>query len=210
MKSNVRNVFCVGRNYRLHAAELGNDVPTEPMIFLKPSHAVSSMDGHVLRLPSQQGEIHYEAELVLRIARAYVPGISVDDLVDVMALGIDFTLRDVQNQLKKKGHPWTAAKGFLNSAPITPYQAFPGTEEIGNHIFELHKNGESVQKGTTHDMIFSLQDIVDYIADHYGLDEGDLIFTGTPAGVGPVVAGDQLELFWDGKPLGSTTIGHQL
>lgn len=206
MRSIVRNVYCVGRNYRLHAEELGNDVPTEPMIFLKPSHAVVPMEGGVIALPAERGQIHYEAELVLRIARPYVPGISVDELVDVMALGIDFTLRDVQDVLKKKGHPWTAAKGFRNAAPLTPYVAFPGTEEIDLHNFLLLKNGETVQQGNTKDMIFSLQEIVDYIADHYGLDEGDLIYTGTPAGVGPVSDGDKLELQLDQSPLGSFTI----
>ncbi|GIP21202.1 fumarylacetoacetate hydrolase family protein [Paenibacillus sp. J22TS3] len=206
MRSIVRNVYCVGRNYRLHAEELGNAVPTEPMIFLKPSHAVVPMDGGVVELPGDRGEIHYEAELVLRIARTYVPGISVNELVDVMALGIDFTLRDVQNDLKKKGHPWTAAKGFRNAAPLTPYVAFPGTEEIGLRYFSLQRNGETVQKGNAGDMIFSLQEIVDYIADHYGLDEGDLIYTGTPAGVGPVSDGDKLELSLDQDVLGSCTI----
>ncbi|WP_433943722.1 fumarylacetoacetate hydrolase family protein [Paenibacillus sp. SN-8-1] len=206
MKSIVRNVYCVGRNYRLHAEELGNDVPSEPMIFLKPSHAVVPMDGAIINLPGDKGEVHYEAELVLRIARPYVTGISVDELVDVMALGIDFTLRDVQSVLKKKGHPWTAAKGFRSSAPLTPYTAFPGTEEIGLTSFELIKNGETVQRGNTQDMIFSLQEIVDYIADHYGLDEGDLIFTGTPAGVGPVADGDELTLRLGEHTLGSCTI----
>lgn len=206
MKSIVRNVYCVGRNYRLHTEELGNDVPAEPMIFLKPSHAVVPMDGAALILTGGKGEIHYEAELVLRMARPYIPGISVDELVDVMALGIDFTLRDVQSVLKKKGHPWTAAKGFRNSAPLTPYTAFPGTEEIGLISFELIKNGETVQRGNTQDMIFPLQEIVDYIGEHYGLDEGDLIFTGTPAGVGPVEDGDQLTLRLGEQILGSCTI----
>lgn len=206
MKQLIRNIYCVGRNYRLHIAELGNDVPSEPMIFMKPSHAVVLMDGSTIELPAGRGEVHYEAELVLRIARDYQPGMNVDDLVDVMAFGIDFTLRDIQNKLKEKGHPWTAAKAFLNSAPMTPYIAFPGDADIAGADFVLRKNGEVVQRGNTRHMIFSLQQIVDYIAKNYGLGKGDLIFTGTPEGVGPVASGDKLELDYAGQVLGSCTV----
>ncbi|RCX21750.1 2-keto-4-pentenoate hydratase/2-oxohepta-3-ene-1,7-dioic acid hydratase in catechol pathway [Fontibacillus phaseoli] len=206
MNKLISNVYCVGRNYRLHAEELGNEVPSEPMIFLKPSHAVVPMDRQGLTLPENRGEIHYETELVLRIGRRYEPGMTVDELVDVMAFGIDFTLRDVQSELKKKGHPWTAAKGFKNSAPITPYIAFPGTAETAREEFTLRKNGEIVQRGNIGNMIFSLQQIVDYLADRYGLDEGDLIFTGTPEGVGPVYQGDRLQIAYGSNELGSFEI----
>lgn len=206
----IQNVYCVGRNYRLHAEELGNEVPSEPMIFMKPSHAIVAMDGNTLYLPEGRGEIHYETELVLRIARPYEPGISVDDLVDVMAFGIDFTLRDVQSELKKKGHPWTAAKGFRNSAPMTPYIAFPGSSQTAAEDFTLSKNGEIVQRGNIINMIFSLQSIVDFIAERYGLDEGDHIFTGTPEGVGPVFAGDKLEIAYGTRELGSCSIQYGL
>ncbi|WP_110933386.1 fumarylacetoacetate hydrolase family protein [Paenibacillus bouchesdurhonensis] len=206
MKQLIRNIYCVGRNYRLHIAELGNDVPSEPMIFMKPSHAVVPMDGSTIGLPEGRGEVHYEAELVLRIGRDYQPGMKVDDLVDVIAFGIDFTLRDVQNKLKDKGHPWTAAKAFLNSAPMTPYIAFPGEADTARENFALRKNGEVVQQGNIGNMIFSLQQIVDYVAKNYGLGEGDLIFTGTPEGVGPVANGDKLELVYAGQVLGSCNI----
>lgn len=207
MNKMISNVYCVGRNYRLHAEELGNEVPAEPMIFLKPSHAVVSMNNDTgMELPENRGEIHYETELVLRIGRSYEPGMIVDELVDVMAFGIDFTLRDVQNELKRKGHPWTAAKGFKNAAPLTPYLAFPGTVQVAENDFILRKNGEVVQRGNVRNMIFSLQQIVDYIADRYGLDEGDLIFTGTPEGVGPVVQGDRLEISYGPDLLGSCEI----
>lgn len=205
MDSLIRNVYCVGRNYRLHAAELGNEVPSEPMIFMKPSHAVIPLNQEVV-LPTGRGEIHYEVELVLRVARSYVPGISVDELIDEMAFGIDMTLRDVQTELKKKGSPWTAAKGFRNSAPLSKYIAFPGLEEIVNSDFTLIHNGAEVQRGNVKDMIFSLQQIVDYVAEQYGLGEGDLIFTGTPAGVGSVQDGDNLEITWNGESLGSGKI----
>ncbi|MDF9842199.1 MULTISPECIES: fumarylacetoacetate hydrolase family protein [unclassified Paenibacillus] len=207
MCADINNVYCVGRNYRLHAEELGNKVPVEPLIFLKPSHAAVPMDKAIIHLPQNAGQIHYEGELVLRIARDYVPGMSVEELVDVMALGLDFTLRDVQEDLKKKGLPWTAAKGFKNAAPLTPYIALPEQEELEATDFTVRKNGAEVQRGNVKDMIFSLQKIVEFIAARYGLGKNDLIFTGTPAGVGPVVSGDSFELFWGERLLGTCIIG---
>ncbi|CAM4340158.1 fumarylacetoacetate hydrolase family protein [Paenibacillus typhae] len=207
MCADINNVYCVGRNYRLHAEELGNKVPAEPLIFLKPSHAAVPLDKAIIHLPQNAGQIHYEGELVLRIARDYVPGMSVEELVDVMALGLDFTLRDVQEDLKKKGLPWTAAKGFKNAAPLTPYIALPEQEELEATDFTVRKNGVEVQRGNVRDMIFSLQKIVEFIASRYGLGKNDLIFTGTPAGVGPVVSGDSFELFWGERLLGTCIIG---
>ncbi|MFE4713858.1 fumarylacetoacetate hydrolase family protein [Paenibacillus sp. NPDC056722] len=203
----INNLYCVGRNYLLHAEELGNKVPAEPLIFLKPSHAAVPLDKAIIQLPKDAGQIHFEGELVLRIARDYVPGMSVEELVDVMALGLDFTLRDVQNDLKKKGLPWTAAKGFKNSAPLTPYIAFPDQDELEATDFVILKNGAEVQRGNVKDMIFSLQKIVDFIASRYGLGKNDLIFTGTPAGVGPAVTGDSFELYWGERLLGTCLIG---
>lgn len=202
----VNNVYCVGRNYRLHAAELGNAVPDEPMIFMKPSHAVVPLDGGVLAMPEGKGSVHFEGEIVIQAARDYVPGMSVDELVDVMALGIDFTLRDVQSVIKEKGHPWMAAKGFRNSAPLTPYISFPGVEALRSTDFTVRKNGAEVQRGNVSEMIFSLQEIIDYIGRQYGLGKGDLIFTGTPAGVGPATSGDMFELFWGDVRLGRCQI----
>ncbi|GGN91516.1 fumarylacetoacetate hydrolase family protein [Saccharibacillus kuerlensis] len=203
----VTNVYCVGRNYKKHAEELGNDVPSEPMIFLKPSHAVCAMNDGTVNLPQNSGEIHYEAELVLHIGRAYEPGIKVEDIVGSVALGIDFTLRDVQSKIKAKGHPWTAAKGFRNSAPLTQESKFPGFEALNEGWFSLRKNGETVQRGNIRNMIFDLQTLVDYIGEHYGLGEGDLIYTGTPEGVGPTQAGDVLELYWNEEKWGGCTVG---
>ncbi|WP_150266803.1 fumarylacetoacetate hydrolase family protein [Paenibacillus tepidiphilus] len=203
----VNNIYCVGRNYKLHAEELGNQVPVEPLIFLKPSHAAVQLDKAVIELPKQSGLIHYEGELVLRIARDYVPGITVEELVDTMALGLDFTLRDIHNDLQKKGLPWTAAKGFKNAAPLTPYIAFPDREELEATDFSVRKNGVEVQRGNIKNMIFPLQRIVDFIAERHGLGTGDIIFTGTPAGVGPVAAGDSFELYWGERLMGSCLIG---
>lgn len=207
MSAVVSNVYCVGRNYKLHAEELGNEVPSEPMIFLKPSHAVVKIEGQEISLPKDRGEIHYEAELVIRIGKPYEKGMPVQELVDVMALGIDFTLRNVQSVIKQKGQPWTAAKGFLNSAPLTPFLALPEEETLRNTEFVLLKNEVEVQRGNIQNMIFPLERIIDYIAEHYGLGEGDLIFTGTPEGVGPVAEGDKLELLYGGQSLGFFTVG---
>lgn len=206
MHKTIRNVYCVGRNYRLHAEELGNTVPEEPMIFMKPSHALVMMNGQTLALPEGRGEIHYEAELVIKIGKEVCPGEVLNQVVDSYAFGIDFTLRDVQSKLKSKGHPWTAAKGFLGSAPISEFMPFEGIDALMESDFTLNKNEEEVQRGNIRDMIFSLQDIVDYVALHYGLGEGDIIFTGTPAGVGPVKSGDTLKLTFAGEDKGSITI----
>ncbi|GIP38060.1 fumarylacetoacetate hydrolase [Paenibacillus sp. J31TS4] len=200
------NIYCIGRNYAQHAAELGNAVPEKPMVFMKPTHALLPMDGGTAVLPAGRGEIHYEAELVLRVGRAYEKGMTVDELVDRFAIGLDLTLRDVQSELKSKGHPWLEAKGFRNSAPLGPFRPYPGTEAFRETAFRLEKNGETVQRGTAAEMIFSPQQLVDYVAAQYGLGEGDLIFTGTPAGVGGLADGDRLELFWGTESAGCLTI----
>lgn len=202
----IRNVYCVGRNYRLHAEELGNAIPEEPMLFLKPTHAVLPADGRTIRLPGGRGELHYEAELVLRIGRVYEAGLSVDELADGFALGVDFTLRTVQDGLKAKGQPWLAAKGFLHSAPLGRFRAFPGEAAITDIPFSLRKNGSRVQEGRAAEMIFPLQRIVAFIGERYGLGPGDLIFTGTPAGVGAAADGDRFELHWNGEEAGSFSV----
>ncbi|MNI04887.1 Fumarylpyruvate hydrolase [compost metagenome] len=203
MSQGISNLYCVGRNYKAHAVELGNDVPEQPMIFTKPTHALIAMDGRTVQIPGDQGAIHYEAELVIHIGKPYTPGISVDELIDQFALGIDLTLRDVQTEIKKKGHPWLKAKGFIGSAPLGEFQPFPGMAALQETDFQLLKNGECVQLGNVKNMIFDLQTIVDYIAEHYGLGIGDIIYTGTPEGVGPVGHGDHLELIWGDKKAGA-------
>lgn len=207
MLEQVKNIYCVGRIYRLHAAELGNDVPEQPMLFMKPGHALLPMDGRQLELPANRGEIHYEAELVIHISRPYESGIRVDELVDKVALGLDLTLRDVQSEIKKQGHPWLPAKGFKGSAPIGPFRPFPGVERMNATSFHLRKNGETVQSGKSSEMIFDFQEIIDYCAAHYGLGPHDLIYTGTPAGVGALADGDHLELFWEEETAGAIRIG---
>lgn len=202
----IHNIFCVGRNYAQHAKELNNDVPTSPFLFSKSTHALVEADGSSIALPGNSGAIHYEAEWVVHIARPYEKGMQVDELVDKMALGIDFTLRDVQSELKKKGHPWLLAKGFKNSAVLTQLIDFPGFEACKQTDFSLLKNGTEVQHGNIQDMIFDLQTLIDFTGEHFGLDKGDLIYTGTPAGVGPTEDGDHFVLNWADTTLGEFTV----
>jgi len=201
----IQNIFCVGRNYRLHAQELGNDVPTSPMLFNKPTHSLVETTGQEIELPGNRGEIHFEAELVIHIGRAYEPGMSLEEVVDEMALGVDLTLRDVQSVLKKNGHPWLLAKGFKNAAILTPFHPFPGEDALKQTDFSLLKNGEQVQRGNIRDVIFDLMTIIQFTSEHFGLDQGDIIYTGTPAGVGPVHDGDQFRLLWGEEIWGEFT-----
>lgn len=201
----IGNIYCVGRNYKLHAEELGNDVPTKPMIFGKPTHALAETAGGEIVLPGTLGELHYETELIIHIARSYEPGVTLDEMVDEIALGIDFTLRDVQSELKKKGHPWLLAKGFKNSAILTPFHAFPGLDECLKTDFTLLKNGEQAQRGNIRNVIFDLMTLIQYISEHFGLEKGDIIYTGTPEGVGPVADGDVLTFLWGDQKWGEFT-----
>lgn len=191
MFESVRNVFCVGRNYRLHAQELGHEVPSEPIFFMKPTHALVPADGRVVHVPA--GEVHHEIEWVVRL---------LEDGTYEWALGLDLTLREVQNQLRAKGEPWLLSKGFPHSAPVTPFQAFPPQGEE----FFLYKNGKKIQHGKLSDMLFPLPELVDSCIRHYGFAPNDLLFTGTPAGVGPVHHGDVLSLRWGDQTLGEVAI----
>lgn len=202
----VNNIYCVGRNYAAHAKELQNEVPTSPMLFSKPTHALIEASGQEISLPSNRGSIHFETEIVIRMGKPYEKGIKVADIVESMAIGIDFTLRDIQSELKKKGHPWLLAKGFPNSAIVSKFIPFPGIEEMKSVDFSLLKNGEKVQQGNSKNMLFDLQTIIDFTALNFGLGEGDLIYTGTPEGVGPVNDNDYLTLLWGNSKLGECII----
>lgn len=197
----IRNIFCVGRNYALHAQELGNEAPKEPMIFGKPTHALSPATGKLM-LPGDIGEIHYEIEIVVRIAKTFHKGMPLDQLIDGIALGIDWTARDVQAKLKDKAHPWLLAKGFIGSAVLTEFLPFAGSSSLEQLEFSLIKNGETVQHGSPTDMLFTLDSLVDYIGTRLGLGEGDIIYTGTPEGVGAVASGDQFELLLNDRLAG--------
>ncbi|WHY68951.1 fumarylacetoacetate hydrolase family protein [Neobacillus sp. SuZ13] len=201
----IQNIYCVGRNYKLHAQELNNEVPTSPFLFVKPTHSLILADGRDVKLPGDRGAVHYEVELIIHISKEYEKGMKVEELVDRIALGIDFTLRDVQSELKQKGYPWLLAKGFPNSGVLTKFIEFPGVEDCKKIDFSLMKNGEQVQRGNIKDMLFDLRTIIDFVALNFGLGKGDIIFTGTPAGVGAVLDGDRFSLNWGQEELGKFT-----
>ena len=190
-------IFCVGRNYIDHAKELGNAVPEEPVIFMKPKSAL--LQPHApFYYPEFSNELHYELELVLRISKngKYIPEKQALKYIDAISVGIDFTARDVQAELKKKGLPWEKAKAWDNSAVIGNWYPLPqdlGKEEL---LFSMRKNNEVVQSGNSKDMIFSFAHIIAHVSQYFSLNIGDLIYTGTPAGVGEVVVGDVLEGFY--------------
>lgn len=202
--NDIRNVYCIGRNYALHAKELGNDVPTEPMVFMKPTHALVSPEG-VISFPTNQGEIHHEVELVVKLSQHYSPTLPLAQVIDSYALGIDFTLRDKQSELKKKGHPWLVAKGFHNSGILSSWNPF-NEQEWNASSFGLTINGNPVQHGTPNDMIFDLKTLMNYIHEHLGLGAGDIIYTGTPAGVGPIAHNDKLTLKLNNEIVGEFTV----
>lgn len=191
-------IFCIGRNYAEHAKELGNEVPDEPVIFMKPKSAL--LQSHnPFYYPEFSNELHYEAELVLRVSKngKYINERHASKYYNAITVGIDFTARDIQLELKKKGLPWEKAKSWDNSAVTGSWKDIT-PETLKKPInFSLSKNGESVQKGVTADMIFSFDQIVTHISNYFSLNIGDLIYTGTPAGVGECVVGDILEGFYE-------------
>ncbi len=201
-------IICIGRNYANHAKELGNKVPDEPVIFLKPETALIPK-GHPFHYPDFTNDLHYETELVVKISRngKKIEEQFANKYYDSIGIGIDFTARDVQSILKAKGLPWEKAKGWDFSAPISRefinIRDFQNVQNIG---FGLKKNGAWVQQGKSSDMLFSIDQLITHISKYFTLKMGDLIFTGTPAGVGSVKIGDKLEAFIEDKEMLSLTI----
>lgn len=193
-------IFCVGRNYVDHAKELGNDIPDEPVIFMKPKSAL--LQPHTpFYYPEFSNELHYEAELVLRICKngKYIQERQASKYYNGITVGIDFTARDIQADLKSKGLPWEKAKAWDNSAVVGIWKDVT-PEILRNPInFSLKNNGEQVQKGYSADMMFGFDEIISHISNYFSLNIGDLIFTGTPAGVGECVVGDLLEGYFEAE-----------
>jgi 2-keto-4-pentenoate hydratase/2-oxohepta-3-ene-1,7-dioic acid hydratase in catechol pathway len=187
-------IFCVGRNYAEHAKELGNALPEAPVIFMKPDTALLA-PGAKFEYPSFTSDLHYEIELVLRIGKTAknIAAANALSCVDAITVGIDFTARDVQAGLKSKGLPWEKAKAWDNSAIIGDWKPFIG--DGGEILFSLTKNGQKAQSGTTQDMIYSFETLLEHISGYFTLSPGDLVYTGTPAGVGPCLPGDTLAGF---------------
>jgi acylpyruvate hydrolase len=196
-------IFCIGRNYADHAKELNNPVFTDqPLVFMKPPTALLT-ENKAFFYPDFTQNLHYEGEIVLRVCkngRSVTPEFA-SRYYDAVAFGIDFTARDLQDQLKSKGHSWEIAKGFDHSAPVSKWMPLADLPDISNIHFQLKKNDQVVQDGHTNDLIFPFDALIVHISKFFTLQQGDLIFTGTPAGVGPVAVGDVLEGFIEGQHL---------
>jgi len=196
-------IFCIGRNYADHAKELNNPVPTtEPVVFMKPPTALL-LNNRRFFYPDFTQNLHYEGEIVLRVCkngRSVQPEFATR-YYDAVAFGIDFTARDLQDQLKQKGQPWEIAKGFDRSAPVSAFIPMEELKNSSNIHFQLKTNGELVQDGHTSDVIFNFDALICYLSKYFTLHKGDYIFTGTPAGVGPVQRGDVLEGFIEDRPM---------
>jgi 2-keto-4-pentenoate hydratase/2-oxohepta-3-ene-1,7-dioic acid hydratase in catechol pathway len=181
----IRNIWAVGRNYADHAKELGNQAPdatSTPMIFLKAGSSIV-FDQSTFALPSFSRDVHHEVEVAVQFG--------ADQKLSGIAIALDLTARDLQNELKAKGHPWTLAKSFRHACLLGPIAPLPGS--IDNLEFSLKVNGEIRQQGSTHDMIHSFERLRTYVCERFPVVENDLLLTGTPAGVGPLKAGDRLE-----------------
>ena len=189
-------IICIGRNYVNHAKELGNQIPSEPLFFLKPETAIQPK-GHPFFIPDFSDDIHYEVELVVKIDKI---GKNIEETFackyySQVGLGIDFTARDIQEECKAKGLPWEKAKGFDGAAQISRTFINKSELDLNDISFRLEKNGEQVQVGNSKDMLFSFDAIIAHISKFYTLKIGDLIYTGTPEGVGKVEEGETLKGF---------------
>ncbi|MGV6861729.1 MAG: fumarylacetoacetate hydrolase family protein [Putridiphycobacter sp.] len=194
-------IICIGRNFADHAKEMKSELPSEPVFFFKPD--ISILRGNRFYIPEFTKEVHYEVELVVKIKKVgkYIEPQFAHKYYDEIGLGIDFTARDIQRECKAKGLPWEKAKAFENSAVLG--QTFINKDELdlSNLQFSLKKNNEVVQEGNSCDMIFNIDQIIAYISKFVTLKIGDLIYTGTPSGVGPIAIGDKLTGFIDSKEM---------
>lgn len=193
-------IICIGQNYRAHIAELRHEVPAQPVFFFKPDTALL-VRNRPFYLPEFSQEIHYETEVILRIGKVgkYIPEKYAEDFFDAVSLGFDFTARDLQRRCVEKGLPWEISKSFDQSAAIGRW--IPKTElpPASNLHFHLNLNGNKVQDGFTGDMLFGVPRLISYVSQFMTLHMGDILFTGTPVGVGPVHIGDRLEAVLEGQ-----------
>ncbi len=195
-------IICIGRNYIEHAKELKNAVPTKPVFFMKPDTALLQKNNPFF-YPEFSNDVQYETEIVLKINRngRHIEKKFARKYFDEIGIGIDFTARDLQTEQKQKGLPWEIAKAFDQSAPVGKFLPVTFFNDLNNINFSLKINGEVRQKGNTGDMIFDFGDIISYISKFVSLKTGDLIFTGTPAGVGPIKINDKFEAFIEDEKL---------
>lgn len=200
-------IICVGRNYTDHAQELRNEVPKEPVLFLKPDTALLAKEADIY-LPAFSDEVHHEAEIVVRISKMgkHIDPEFAPRYYDKLSLGLDLTARDLQSKLKEKGLPWEKAKAFDGSAVVGSWLETAQLPSWSDLEFSLLKNGKTAQKGQARDMLFPVDQLIAEISKYFTLKTGDLIFTGTPAGVSPLKIGDQLELILDQRSVGTWTV----
>ncbi|NJB86384.1 2-keto-4-pentenoate hydratase/2-oxohepta-3-ene-1,7-dioic acid hydratase in catechol pathway [Lewinella marina] len=187
-------LICIGRNYAAHAAELGNARPEQPIVFMKPGSAILP-NNKPFYYPEFSQDIHYEVEIVVKIAKngRHVDPQFAMDYVESIGLGLDLTARDLQQACKEKGHPWEIAKAFDHSAPLSPDFLAPASfAQLDDIEFSLEKNGQEVQHGHSRNMLFPIPELITYVSQFFRLQKGDLIFTGTPEGVGALTQGDEL------------------
>ncbi len=192
-------IICIGRNYAEHAKELNNAIPSEPVFFMKPDTALLR-DGEAFYYPDFTKDLHHEIEIVIKINKVgkHIDPQFAHKYYDEIGLGIDFTARDLQSIAKEKGLPWEKAKAFDGSAPLGKFVNKSTLGNLADINFELKINGQSRQVGTTKDILFSFDNIISYVSKFVTLKVGDLIYTGTPSGVGPVNIGDKLQGYING------------
>jgi 2-keto-4-pentenoate hydratase/2-oxohepta-3-ene-1,7-dioic acid hydratase in catechol pathway len=200
-------LICIGRNYSKHIEELENEKPTDPVVFLKPDTAIL-LKKQPFFIPDFSNDVHHEVEVLIKINRVgkYIDSKFAHKYYNEIGLGIDFTARDLQAQLKEKGLPWEKAKAFDGAAVIgkwLPKDTFP---DLNNLSFSLQKNDEVVQDGNTSHMLWKIDELIEYVSKYFTLKIGDIIFTGTPAGVGKVVANDKLKGYIEDKEMFSITV----
>ena len=195
-------IICIGRNYANHIEELKNERPTEPVVFMKPDSAIL-LKQHPFVIPEFSEDIHHEIELIVKISKVgkYIEPKFVHKYYDEISVGIDFTARDLQEKLKQKGLPWEKAKAFDGSAVIGEFLPKTQFSSLENLTFELANNGQTVQKGCSSHMLWAIDELIAYVSQFFTLKIGDIIFTGTPAGVASVRPNDILEGFLEGQQL---------
>ena len=195
-------IICIGRNYADHAKEMKSELPTEPIFFMKPDTALVK-EGSDIYVPDFSQEIHFECELVVRINKAgkFIQQEFAKNYYSEITLGLDLTARDLQSKCKEKGLPWEIAKAFDNSAPISSKWINISEVNLSNLNFQFFQNGELKQNGFTKDMIFNIDQLISYVSRFITLKTGDLLYTGTPAGVGQIHIGDKLEATMNGNKI---------
>lgn len=200
-------IICIGRNYAAHIEELANERPKDPVVFIKPDSAVLPKDQDFY-IPEFTKEVHYEVEVLIRIDKVgkHIDERFANKYYNEIGLGIDFTARDLQSELKQKGLPWEKAKGFDGSAVIGKWLPKSDFKELNNLNFTLQKNEELVQKGNTGLMLWSIDELIAYVSKFFTLKKGDILFTGTPAGVGQIATNDYLSGKLEGQELFSLKI----